>query len=100
MVINTVGGLVVDVATTEDVAELYSLSEGFHSRLTCVAGEQNYTANKIDTLSDEIASIKEKLDRIIEMYGVVQLRCDDNMGISHVDLSDHGDLSGLFGGNI
>lgn len=92
MVINTVGGLVVDVATTEEVTELYSLSEGFHSRLTCIAGEQNYTANKIDTLSDEIASIKEKLDRIIEMYGVVQLRCSDS------SIGSPGNLSDLIGG--
>lgn len=92
MVINTVGGLVVDVATTEDVAGLYSLSEGFHSRLKCIAGEQSYTTNKIDTLSDEIASIKEKLDRIIEMYGVVQLRCSDS------SIGAPGDLSDLIGG--
>lgn len=96
MVINTVDGLVVDVATTEEVTELYTLSEGFHSRLTCITGEQHYTTDKINTLSDEIASIKEKLDRIIEMYGVVQLRCEDDISI----LQNQGDLSGLFGGNI
>ena len=100
MYINTGDGFVYNVATAEETAELYSLSAGFDSRLNCITAGQENTISQIDMLRDEIAFIKEKLNCIIEMYGVVQLRCDDNMGISHVDLSDHGNLSGLFGGNI
>lgn len=96
MVINTGDGLVYDVATTEETAELYSLSAGFDSRLNCITRGQEDTITQIDTLRNEITFIKEKLNRIIEMYGIVQLRCDDNMGMLHVDLSNQGDLSELY----
>ena len=100
MYINTGDGFVYNVAAAEETAELYSLSAGFDSRLNCITRGQEDAIGQIDMLRDEITFIKEKLDRIIEMYGVVQLRCDDNMGMLHVDLSNQGDLSGLFGGNI
>lgn len=91
MVINTADNLALDVVTPEEMSELYTLSDGLRSELNCVSGVQSYNTNRIDTLSDEIATIKDMLNRVIEMYGVVQLRCsDDSVGIP-------GNLSDLIG---
>ena len=88
MVINTADGLVANVATMEEVAELYSLSAGFNSKLNYVTEAGNYTTIRIDELSEEIKAIKEVLNRIMEMYGVVQLRCSDDSIGSPGNLSD------------
>lgn len=99
MVINT-ADCIYEVASVEDVARLHYILDDANTRIGYINNDCQVTSNTVDEIANDLAMLKEKVDRLIEMYGVVQLRCDDNMGISHIDLSDHGDLSGLFGGNI
>lgn len=99
MTINT-ADCVYEVASMEDVATLYSISHNINASIGYINNDYQGVSRTVDSIANDLAILKEKVDRIIEMYGVIQLRCEEDMGISHVDSSNHGDLSGLFGGNI
>lgn len=96
MIINT-ADCCYDVASSEDVSGLYSLSSRLESHIRYIDDSVMADSSKIDILFNEINAIKEKLDHLLEMYGVVQLRCDDNP-ILHVDLASRDGLSEFLGG--
>lgn len=99
MTINT-ADCVYEVASMEDVATLYSISNNINASIGYINNDCQVTRDTVDEIANDLAVLKNKVDRLIEMYGVVQLRCEDDISILHVDLSNQGDLSGLFGGNI
>lgn len=99
MVIST-ADCVYEVASTEDVAELHYISDAINTRIGYINNDCQVTRHTVDEIANDLAMLKNKVDRLIEMYGAVQLRCEDDISILHVDLSNQGDLSGLFGGNI
>lgn len=99
MVINT-ADCIYEVASVEDVAKLHYILDAANTRIGYINNDCQVTSNTVDEIANDLAMLKEKVDRLIEMYGVVQLRCDDDINMLHVDLSNQGDLSGLFGGNV
>ena len=89
-----------EVASMEDIATLYSISHNINASIGYINNDCQVTRDTVDEIANDLAVLKNKVDRLIEMYGVVQLRCEDDISILHADLSNQGGLSGLFGGNI